>query len=168
MRVTSKSASHRTICGTSSGTGGRNTTRSPRRIGPYTRGNVPALGSLRCARHRLEPRGDVQLRIDRVDVVLDRLLLDAELGADLPIRATALHQRQDLQLTRCEPARVAGCPLRLGDDLRRERGRDDGPALGDGAERLRELIRAETAVHEISLGPGGDGVADMLGLVRPR
>src|ERR671934_2318672 len=192
MRDTSTSASQRTMCGTSSGTGGRSVTRLPRRTGPYTarncsraaRAGMPplpnflsggrssnsagsGLRAFRGARHGLEAGRDVQLRVDRVDVVLDRLLLDAELGADLAVRAPTLDEREDLDLARGEPARIARRPLRLGDDLGRERRRDDRAALGDRAQRLRELVRAEAPVHEVALRARGDGLAHVLGLVGP-
>src|SRR5438094_737720 len=177
MRVVSKSASQRTRCGTSSGTGGRSTTRAPRRTGPYTgalyrsdpsrREGSAALRTARCRGHGLEARRDVQLGIDRIDVVLDRLLLDAELRADLAIRAPALHQREDLQLAWREAAGIARRALGLGDDLGRERRRDDRAAIGHRAQRLRQLIRAEPAVHEVTLRPRGDGLAHVFGLVGP-
>ena len=56
--------------------------------------------------HRICTGANAQLGEDRRDVMVDRLLGEEQALGNLSIPQPSRHQRQDLELTRCEPGGV--------------------------------------------------------------
>src|SRR5207245_8186157 len=95
--------------------------------------------------------GELQLAEDVGDVGLHGALADAELGADLLVRATRGDELQDLALARREVGvalvlvrlRAAHAqPAELVEYAPRDARVDERETVGDGADRVRELLRA--------------------------
>src|SRR6266511_3885778 len=120
---------------------------------------------------RLSSSLEVQLREDRADVVLDRLVREEDIGRDLLVRLSLGDEHQDLPFLRGERRQfVVGAPCGDPPDALQHPLRDgrieQRLTAPDGFESRDQIARADL-LEEVARSAGNDGRQDRL-VVRER